>query len=103
MPEQIELDEVVWVEVADIETPMSTDRFDDNVVEVTAATARLLQRAIGVVALGLRPDLEALGASKATVKIGAKLTMKAGKLAALISEVGAEGTVEVTIEFTGRP
>lgn len=73
---------------------------DDRIVEVTEETANVLQRAIQAVATNLKPDLRAIGASKATVKIGAKLAMKNGRLTALISEVTGEATVEVTVEFT---
>jgi hypothetical protein len=72
----------------------------DRVAALTSETAGLLQKAITAVASQLKPDLESLGASKATVKLGAKLAVKSGKLAALIAEAGGEGTVEITVEFT---
>ena len=71
----------------------------DRVAALTSESAGLLQKAIQAVASQLKPDLKALGASKATVKLGAKLTVKSGKLAALIAEAGGEGTVEITVEF----
>ena len=72
----------------------------DRVAALTSETAALLQKAITAVASQLKPDLKSLGASKATVKLGAKLAVKSGKLAALIAEAGGEGTVEITVEFT---
>jgi hypothetical protein len=103
MVDALQADDQVWIELAGNDQALSAESLDDRIAEVTAETVAILQHAIGAVAVGLRPDLKAIGASKATVKIGAKLVVKAGKLAALISEVGAEGTVEVTIEFTAPP
>jgi hypothetical protein len=72
----------------------------DKVVALTEDIAAAIRNSIGVVAVQLRPDLAAIGASKATVKLGVKAVAKAGGLAALVTEVGGEGTIEVSIEFT---
>jgi hypothetical protein len=71
----------------------------DRIVELTADVAGAIRNSIGAIATGLRPDLEGIQASKATVKLGVKVVAKAGGLAALITEVGGEGTIEVSIEF----
>jgi len=77
-----------------------TEDIGDDLVEVTEQTASLIGHVVGKVATSLRPDLGAIGASKATVKIGAKLGMKNGALTAWVTEVSGEGTIEVSVEFT---
>ena len=78
------------VRVLSVETKME---------DVTEQTATFLARQVGRLASGLRPDLETIGASKATVKFAMKLAVKNGKLTSWVSEVGAEGSVEVSVEF----
>jgi hypothetical protein len=72
----------------------------DRVVALTEEVAAAIRRSISTVAVQLRPDLAEIKASKATVKLGVKVVAKAGGLAALVTEIGGEGTIEVSIEFT---
>jgi len=91
----------VYIKVApDPEVESFGGGIGDRVVELTEGIAEAIRKSIGAVAVQLRPDLKAIGASKATVKLGVKAVAKAGGLAALITEVGGEGTIEVSIEFT---
>ena len=96
-----EVDPAVYVET--VVLGIAPEGLDDRLVEVTEATANVLRKAIEGVATTLRPDLDKIGASKATVKIGAKLAIKNGRITALISEISGEGTVEVSVEFVRDP
>lgn len=72
----------------------------DRLVEVTDDVAYAIRRSIGRLAKYLAPDLDELNASKATVKFAVKASLKNGKLTSFVSEVGVEGSIEVSIEFS---
>lgn len=71
----------------------------DSFVKVTDKISTAIRGWVGATAKTLSPDLAQIGASKASVKFGVKLSLKNGELTSLITEAGLEGTIEVTVEF----
>src|SRR5690242_11163091 len=65
------------------ERPWFVEKLDDLTEEV----AKYLRLTISRTAKELRPNLEDIGGSKATVKFGIKLGIKNGKLTSVVTEV----------------
>jgi hypothetical protein len=96
----LQIDNTAYIEVARGDGRGLDETRENNLVEVTEDAASLIGSVIGRVVTSLKPDLKAIGGSKATVKVGAKLGIKNGKLTAWVTEVSGEGSVEVAVEFT---
>lgn len=96
----IDVDIPPLVRVENLDAEVGAESLNDKLEEVTDEAASFLARQIGGLATKLRPDLASINASKATVKFGLKLVVKNGKLTSWVTEASAEGSIEVSIEFT---
>lgn len=100
---RVSIAESPLIYIEDLDRPdVTIESAKERLFDVSDEVADFLRSSVGRMAVAVRPDLAAIGASKATVKFAVKLSVKNGKLTSWVTEVGAEGTVEVSVEFVPK-